>query len=113
MEILIIKLGAMGDVLRMTSILKPLKEKYESSRVTWVTKKGPKELLENNPFVDAIVLMSDAQKGALKGKEFDLVLSFDDEEEACGLASAVSSKKITGAYLKGGKCLYTDDASSW
>ncbi len=113
MEILIIKLGAMGDVLRMTSILQPLKEKYPQSKITWVTKKNSMDLLAHNPFIDTVVLIGQAQQGALKGKMFDLVLSFDDEEEACGLASDVSSKKIIGAYLKDGKRLYTDDSSPW
>ena len=113
MKILIIKLGAMGDVLRMTSILKPLKEKYDGASITWVTKKSSEELLRGNPLIDRIVLIGEAQKGALKGDAFDLVLSFDDEEEACGLASDVKSKRIIGAYLRDGKRLYTPDSSEW
>lgn len=112
MEILIIKLGAMGDVLRMSSILRPLKEKHQA-KITWVTKKSSEDLLKGNPFIDCIVLIGDAQKGALKDKEFDLVLSFDDEEEACGLASDVKSKRIIGAYLKDGMRLYTPDSATW
>ena len=113
MNLLIIKLGAMGDVLRMTSILKPLKERYKDAKITWVTKKSSEDLLRGNPHVDGIVLIGQAQKGALNAESFDLVLSFDDEEEACGLASEVKSKKIIGAYLKDGKRNYTPDSSEW
>lgn len=112
MEILIIKLGAMGDVLRMTSILKPLREKHPGSVITWVTKGGSEQLLEGNPAVDHVVLIGGAGKG-LGGKAFDLVLSFDDEEDACALASGVNSKKIVGAYLKDGKAAYTEDSALW
>ncbi len=113
MQILIIKLGAMGDVLRMTSILKPLKKKYPNAHITWVTKKSSVELLESNSLVDKIVLIGDALKGRFKGKEFDLVVSFDDEREACSLASQVKSKKLVGAYLKNGKQTYTEDPAPW
>jgi heptosyltransferase II len=113
MNIIIIKLGAMGDVLRMTSILRPLREKYKDAKITWVTKKNSVELLETNPLVDEIVLIGDALKGKLKDKEFDLVISFDDEEEACALASQVQSKKLVGAYLKNGKPAYTKDSAPW
>ena len=65
MNLLIIKLGAMGDVLRMTSILKPLKERYKDAKITWVTKKSSEDLLRGNPHVDGIVLIGQAQKGAL------------------------------------------------
>ncbi len=46
-RILIIKMGAKGDVLRSTSILTGLKEKYPDSHITWVVEKGSQELLHN------------------------------------------------------------------
>ncbi len=113
MQILIIKLGAMGDVLRMISILRPLKEKYPDAHITWVTKKNSVELLESNPLVDDIIPIGDALKGKIMGGTFDLVISFDDEEEACALASYVKSKKLIGAYLKDGKPAYTPDSGPW
>lgn len=113
MNILIIKLGAIGDVLRMTSILMPLKEKYPNAHITWVTKKNSVELLETNKLIDEIVLIGDALKGKLKKKEFDLTISFDDEEEACSLASLVKSKKLVGAFMEEGKPSYTKDSTAW
>ena len=35
MKILIVKLDAIGDVLRTTSILPPLKKEYPDSYITW------------------------------------------------------------------------------
>ncbi len=37
-KILIIKLDAVGDVLRTTSILKPLKKKYPDCFIVWCTR---------------------------------------------------------------------------
>ena len=39
-RILIIKLEAVGDVLRTTCILHGLKEKYPKSEITWITCKS-------------------------------------------------------------------------
>jgi len=52
MEILIIKLAAMGDVLRTTPIIDALKEKYPNSRISWITKENSISLLENNKSID-------------------------------------------------------------
>ena len=36
-RILIIKLGAIGDVIRTTPLLTPLRDKYPNSEITWMT----------------------------------------------------------------------------
>jgi heptosyltransferase-2 len=113
MQILIIKLGAMGDVLRTTSLLKPLRGTYGKAKITWVTKKNSIPLLEKNPLVGDIVLIGNALKSSLNNKVFDLVLNFDDEEKACALASQVKAKRLVGAYLKDGTFTYTDDSAAW
>ena len=48
MQILIIKLGAIGDVIRTTSILPGLKDKYKDCSIDWVTKKESFDILKNN-----------------------------------------------------------------
>lgn len=40
MKILIVKIGAIGDVLRTTSILKGLKGKYKGAEIDWLTSKN-------------------------------------------------------------------------
>ncbi|MBI2660063.1 lipopolysaccharide heptosyltransferase I, partial [Candidatus Woesearchaeota archaeon] len=47
MDILVIKLGALGDVIRTTAILPGLKARYKSCRIDWVTKKGSSDFLQN------------------------------------------------------------------
>jgi hypothetical protein len=54
-RILIIKLEAVGDVLRTTCILHGLKEKYPKSEITWITRKGAAPLFENNKLVDRVL----------------------------------------------------------
>ncbi len=56
-KILIVKLDAIGDVLRTTSILKPIKKKYPDSYITWCTRESSKQLFSNNRLVDEIIIV--------------------------------------------------------
>jgi heptosyltransferase-2 len=75
-RILIIKMGAKGDVLRTTCILTGLKEKYPDSYVTWVVEKGSQELLRNvkipfplsSPQIPLPPLLKGDEGGLEKGK---------------------------------------------
>lgn len=109
MNILIIKLGAIGDVIRATAILPGLREKYKNCRIDWVVKKMSFDVLKNNRLIDNVYMIEDYKPI----KSYDLVISLDDEDEACELASKLKSKKIVGAYLKDGKKNYTKDSSLW
>src|SRR3989338_3544741 len=111
MDILIIKLGAIGDVIRTTSILLGLKKKYKDCRIEWATKKSAFDVLNNNNLIDKIYLIDDL-KGKLN-KKYGLVISLDDDFEACELASTVDSEKIIGAYLENDGKTYTKDSALW
>ncbi len=112
MNILIIKLGAIGDVIRTTSILPGLKEKYEGCKIDWVAKKESYDILKNNNFLRNIFVIG-KDEDVIKCKEYDLVISFDDEESACQLASEVPHKKIVGAHIKDHKKAYAEDSAIW
>ncbi|HLC59856.1 MAG TPA: glycosyltransferase family 9 protein [Candidatus Nanoarchaeia archaeon] len=112
MEMLIIKLGAIGDVIRTTSIIQGLKSKYKNAKIDWVTKKESFDVLKNNKSIEKIYLVnSDFDK--LKNINYDFVISLDDDEDACRLASAIKYKKIIGAFIDNGKRVYTQDSSAW
>ena len=59
--ILIIKLGAIGDVLRTTSILQGLKDKYES-KISWLTSAISYDILKDNGVIDKIYKKNDLPK---------------------------------------------------
>ena len=112
MDILVIKLGAIGDVIRTTSILPGLKEKYKNCKIGWVTKKESFDILKNNNFIDKIFLIgSDIEK--VNTCEYDLIISLDDDNEACAIAAKISHKELIGAYLENGKKAYTETSSLW
>jgi heptosyltransferase-2 len=119
--ILIVKTGALGDVLRTTSILPGLTERHPGARITWVTAPAAVELVRLNPLVAEVVTL-DAKAPAsfaeverrLAATTWDRVLSFDDEEPLCRLASRVRAKHLSGAYLADeGRRAYSLDVAPW
>ncbi|TSC96042.1 MAG: heptosyltransferase II [Parcubacteria group bacterium Athens1014_10] len=111
-KILIIKLGALGDVLRTTCILPALKKKHKKSSIIWLIKKEAIPLLENNPFLDKIYYFDFNRIKNINKEKFDLIVNLDENIEACRIANPIKTKVI-GAYLEGNQIKYTDDAEEW
>jgi lipopolysaccharide heptosyltransferase I len=55
-KILILRLSAVGDVLRTLPAVKALKEYYPSSSITWIVEEPSKTLLESQPEIDEVIL---------------------------------------------------------
>ncbi len=112
MNILIIKLAAIGDVIRTTSILPGLKEKYQSSKIDWITKKESFDILKNNNLIKKTYLIENDING-IKDNEYGLIINLDDDLDACKLVSNIKSKNIIGAYLDNENRTYTKDSAPW
>jgi ADP-heptose:LPS heptosyltransferase len=95
-KILIIKLGSAGDVLRTTSILSGLKEKYPDSEIVWLVNSDGQEILKGNPDIDKIISYSYDSVAALSGARFDIILSLDKAEEGIRSASLIEAKEKYG-----------------
>ncbi len=113
MDILIIKLGAIGDVIRTTAILQGLKDKHRNCRIDWVAKKESIDILKNNSLVSKAYSINENTKNQLNNKKYDLIICLDDDYEACELAAKINSKRIVGAHLKNRQKCYTEDSSLW
>lgn len=98
-KILVIKLGAAGDVLRTTSILHGLKRKYPQSFISWLTKQESLDLLKNNPLIDRVLSYGPDALQQLRLEHFDILISLDKEEEATTLATDTSAKRKVGFGL--------------
>lgn len=106
---LIIKLGAMGDVVRTTPLLRIL-----GQDIYWVTKKESMPLLpDNSRFIKGIIDIDKAEESLFK-INFNLVLSLDDDFRGARLAAILNKNKIIGSFLDSeGKLKYTDSAVEW
>ena len=119
--ILLIKTAALGDVIRTTSILPGLHERYEDASVTWVTAPGAVDLLRTHPLIRRIETVDvgsnpsvDAAIDRLRTTTWTRVLSLDDDPPLARLASAVSSKRLSGTYVRADDTLaYTPDSAPW
>lgn len=98
-KILIIKLDAIGDVLRTTSILPPLKNKYPGYPITWCTKSPSKELFRNNDYVDEVIIVDEDADYRLNIEEFDLVINLDNTKLSSAIASKAKGKEKIGFTL--------------
>ena len=96
-KILIIKLDAPGDVLRTTSLLSSLKEKYPDSFISWVTRESSKDLFYNNPMVDQVLIFENTETiSRLLEEEFDLLIHPDASPTSSSLAALAKAKEKKG-----------------
>jgi len=98
-RILIVKLAAIGDVLRTTPLLSGLKRAYPQSHITWVADKEAFPLLKNNPYIDRLLTFDFSSLLALELETFDLIIGLEKEPRGAALASKVKARERKGFGL--------------
>lgn len=98
-KIVIIKLGALGDVVRTLSILPAIKKKHPDSEIYWITKENALQLFENNPYITKVFKIPYKVD---KKEKFDILYNFDVEEAATKLAKEINADKKLGFYSEDG-----------
>ena len=114
MKILVIKTGALGDVVRTSFIAQALKDKYGDGNpeIYWITDKKAVSFFINNPYVEHVIREED--KNRLKDLIFDLVVNLEEDKENCLFASSLKKRKLIGAFLnKEGKVDYSIEGKYW
>jgi heptosyltransferase-2 len=115
-KVLIVKLDAVGDVLRTTAVLHGIKQLYPSSEITWVTRRAALPIFDNNPLVDRVFAYESAELAAVADVEtFDIVYNFDASFSSAILASKVRAERKYGygVNAKGKVFPFTPDAETW
>jgi heptosyltransferase-2 len=95
-KILIINLDAMGDVLMTTAQLKSIKKKFPVSTIYWITLKVSAKLLENNPFIDRVLIYDFESVSIINELKFDIVMCVDKSLRSGALAMSVKADKKLG-----------------
>jgi len=95
-RVLVIKLAAVGDVLRTTPLLRGLKAKYPSSFITWLTDAKAAELLRCCDPIDVLLPYSLESVVRLLAERFDLLICLDKEPRAAALASRIQAQEKFG-----------------
>jgi heptosyltransferase-2 len=103
----IVKLGAAGDVLRTTPLLRALRPFENGCRILWVTHSP--ELLP----ADACeaVRPTAATLSRLQSGRWDFCWNLDKDVEACAVAAAVQADEIKGFALKNGVPVPVNEAA--
>ncbi len=95
MNILIVKLSAIGDVVHTLPALAALRKLYPQAFITWVIEEGAAELIQDHPYLDKVLVshrkrwLRDLKRGHLKtvgnimdfirelrSRRYDLVIDF-------------------------------------
>ena len=107
MNVLIVKLGATGDVVRTTPLLRRL-----SGSVTWITAAKNGVLLDG--LSDNLRHFSWEARARALDISYDLAINLEDTLEVAQFLKSVRPAEIFGAYADSSKNLcYTDNSKCW
>jgi len=98
-RILLIKLDAMGDVLRTTPLAEGIKKHYPSCQLTWLVNEESYPLLKNNPYIDRILIYDERNIKGLLCEFFDILINLDKDKKATFIANKVKSNDKRGFLL--------------
>jgi len=100
-KILLIKLGALGDVVRTTPLVQAIKNKYGyNSHVTWLVKPGDNaDVLKNNPPIDKILELNPINVSRVKQEKFNILFNLEIDPEATLIANEIKAEEKYGFYF--------------
>lgn len=111
-RILIIKLDAMGDVLRTTALLPALAAAHPNASISWITRRASVPLLERNPYVSEILEYGEDALAQLGVRQFDRVINLDAGKASAALASMSSRSQKDGFILDSQGCVRPTNAAA-
>jgi ADP-heptose:LPS heptosyltransferase len=107
MNVLIIKLGATGDVVRTTPLLSRL-----SGQITWLTTATNTVLLEG--LKNNLRCVFWEERETVLSATYDLAINLEDTLDVAQFLKTVRSSEIFGAYLDSSNSLrYTENSKGW
>lgn len=98
-KILIIKLGALGDVLRTTPVLLGIKKKYPDSFICWLTKESALPLLKNNPLIDKLFSYNWETILRLQQEKFDILFNFEIDTPSTIITNVIKAEQKFGYFF--------------
>ena len=112
-RILIMRSGAIGDVLMTTPAIKAIRQKFPETKIDYLVGEYSKDILENNPEIDEILTFDDRiiyekklakvlrLSKSLKKNKYDLAIVFDKSWMWCVFAFLTRAKLRLGFNRKG------------
>jgi heptosyltransferase-2 len=107
MNTLIIKLGATGDVVRTTPLLRVL-----PGHISWITEAKNTILLAG--IADTLRCVAWEHRESVKDRAYDLVINLEDTLEAGIFLQTLDFRRVFGAFVEAnGSLCYTNDSRGW
>jgi heptosyltransferase-2 len=103
-KILIIKLGAIGDVIRTSPLLHRLTREYPGAQIWWVT--HTPDIIPS--IVDRAFKFSPESLLILQQTYFDIAINLDKDSEACALMNIIQAGLKKGFWLNDDRCAPID-----
>jgi len=104
-RILVVRLGAMGDIIHALPAVASLKHSSPGSHLTWIVEPKWAPLLEENPFVDRLVLLRRDTPASLfeswrslRAGRYDFAVDFQGLIKSALVASAARPDRIFGFH---------------
>jgi ADP-heptose:LPS heptosyltransferase len=95
-RVLVIKLAAMGDVLRTTPLLRGLRRAHPACHITWLTESSVLPMLHGIAEIDRLLAYSCESSLQLQCETFDQLYCFDKEPKATALAMKIPAARKAG-----------------
>jgi heptosyltransferase-2 len=106
MRILLIKLGATGDVVRTTTLLHVIK-----GDIDWLTSDMNHIMLKDSKVKNIIPW---SKRETITGKKYDLIINLEDESEPAKILRKINYGEVIGAYVRdSGEMAYTNNLCEW
>jgi lipopolysaccharide heptosyltransferase I len=99
-RILIVKLGALGDVVHAIPVAAALRRAFPAARIDWLVSPKHREILDLVPVIDRRLVMNDARMFAaileLRGNQYDVAIDLQGLIKSAALARASGAARVVG-----------------
>lgn len=112
-KIVVLRLGAMGDILFATPALRALKAKYPGCHITYIALGKWRFVLQHNPNVDRFFGLKYCHPRAvasLAHEEFDLLINLHETEDAARVCQSLKAKERRGDQWRDGKLVHDENS---
>jgi heptosyltransferase-1 len=114
-RILIVRLGAMGDIIHTLPAAASLRASFPRARITWVVEPQWMPLLQDNPSLDRVVAFHRDRPGfmssvrSLRSEPYDLALDFQGLIKSAAVGCLARPSRLLG-YRRG---IAREGAAAW
>ena len=98
-RVLIIKLAALGDVVRTACLLPTLRRLHDPCHITWISMPNGVRILQGHPQIDRLFAFDAEGVLAVCQQRFDLVISLDKEPGPAALCNDVECADKRGISM--------------